>query len=305
MALNIFDKYGIKEVANVYFQALSDDPRLDVKKDDIVLYLDTLKVSTIETTAEQVDAQGGWGNPKLITWDYGKEVTITLEDALISMESLAFMYGGAIKDSSKENSKVQIHRSAEGTFDGKTGKFLYFYDGATKEKLSDEEADEKFGRLYNFVAGEADEDAEDGAEAGASNIDIQWMNFSQGTRGHFNASAENLTLEMINAGITEVKAGDRVRIFWVEERDEEDEKSAVEVNISSNTFPGTYRVVGDTFIRSQVDGSDSAYQFVINKAKVSSEVTLTLEAEGDPSTFEMTLTALRDDDQNMFSLIKY
>jgi len=29
----------------------------------------TLKVSTIETTAESVDATGGWGNPKLITWD--------------------------------------------------------------------------------------------------------------------------------------------------------------------------------------------------------------------------------------------
>lgn len=34
-----------------------------------VLFLDTLKVSTIEQTAEQVDARGGKGNPKLITWD--------------------------------------------------------------------------------------------------------------------------------------------------------------------------------------------------------------------------------------------
>ena len=25
MAVNIFDKYGIKEVANVYFEALEDD----------------------------------------------------------------------------------------------------------------------------------------------------------------------------------------------------------------------------------------------------------------------------------------
>lgn len=32
-----------------------------------VLYLDTLKVSTIEQTAEQADARGGKGNPKLIT----------------------------------------------------------------------------------------------------------------------------------------------------------------------------------------------------------------------------------------------
>lgn len=59
MAVNIFDKYGIKEVANVYFEALEDDLAAGVYKGDIVLYLDSLKVSTIETTAETSDATGG------------------------------------------------------------------------------------------------------------------------------------------------------------------------------------------------------------------------------------------------------
>ena len=67
--VNIFDKFGIKEVANVYFEALETDLKAKVYKGDIVLFLDTLKVSTIETTAENTDARGGWGNPKLITWD--------------------------------------------------------------------------------------------------------------------------------------------------------------------------------------------------------------------------------------------
>jgi len=52
----------IKEVANVYFEALEDDPKSNVYKGDIVLFLDTLKVSTIETTAENTDATGGWGS---------------------------------------------------------------------------------------------------------------------------------------------------------------------------------------------------------------------------------------------------
>ena len=34
-----------------------------------VLYLDTLKVSTIEQTAEEAEARGGKGNPPLIIWD--------------------------------------------------------------------------------------------------------------------------------------------------------------------------------------------------------------------------------------------
>lgn len=54
----------IKEVANVYFEALEDDPKANVFKGDIVLFLDTLKVSTIETTAETADATGGWGLKK-------------------------------------------------------------------------------------------------------------------------------------------------------------------------------------------------------------------------------------------------
>ena len=67
--VNIFEKFGLKEVANVYFEALTAERENGIEAGDIVLFLDTLKVSTIETTAESVDARGGWGNPKLITWD--------------------------------------------------------------------------------------------------------------------------------------------------------------------------------------------------------------------------------------------
>lgn len=36
-----------------------------------------------------------------------------------------------------------------------------------------------------------------------------------------------------------------------------------------------------------------------------SEVTLTMEAAGDPSVFDMTLNVLRDSNNQMMSLIKY
>ena len=86
-------------------------------------------------------------------------------------------------------------------------------------------------------------------------------------------------------------------------------ESAIEVTISPSTFPGTYRIVGDTFMRSEKTGKDEPFQFVIGKAKVQSEVTITLEAEGDPSTFEMTLTVLRSTndrgENEMMKLIRY
>ena len=77
---NILDRYGIKEVADVTFYELSN-AGLPTHP---VLYLDTLKVSTIEQTAEEAEARGGKGNAALIAWDYGKEINVTLEDALFS-----------------------------------------------------------------------------------------------------------------------------------------------------------------------------------------------------------------------------
>ena len=96
---NILDRYGIKEVADVTFYEINDDGTAGAP----VLYLDTLKVSTIEQTAENSEARGGKGNAALISWDYGKEITVTLEDALYSAKSLALMFGdedGATNDTS-------------------------------------------------------------------------------------------------------------------------------------------------------------------------------------------------------------
>jgi hypothetical protein len=58
MAVNIFEQYGVKEVANVAFYALSAEAG-GIEPGDIVLFLDSLKVSSIETTAETADATGG------------------------------------------------------------------------------------------------------------------------------------------------------------------------------------------------------------------------------------------------------
>ena len=301
MAVNIFDKYGIKEVANVYFEALEDEPKANVYKGDIVLYLDTLKVSTIETTAESVDATGGWGNPKLITWDYGKEITLTLEDALMSLESLRFMLGGAIKRPSATE-KVVVRHTEEVVVD--SSKMVPLpKDHLTGKTLTPKATVGHPIRLINLTAGTR-------TQIIAQTTDTNGIAMTaDGDNGATNA------IKFVNPamGITEPTdpaPGDHIRIFWEEVLDGTDDvESAVEVTISPDTYPGTYRVVGDTFMRSEKTGKDEAFQFVIGKAKVLSEVTLTLEAEGDPSTFEMTLNVLRSTNDNgeneMMKLIRY
>lgn len=280
MAVNIFERYGIKEVANVSLFALADDDVNGFKEGDVVLYLDTLKVSTTETTAENVSAQGGWGNPKLVTWDYGKEINVTLEDAVVSWEELRIIQGGQFRNAGATDGEgnkitVTVNRTAEKTF--KAGETIELPTGDGKT------VDGK----HNFPV-----------EAPTA---YKYINMDTGVRGHYPA-LDGETETLIGTEVPENETV-KIRFFWTEEKAEEG--TASEIVISPNTFPGTYKVVGDALIRSEKTGKDEAFQFVINKAKMLSEVTLTMQAEGDPSTFNMTLNVLRDNDGNMFSLIKY
>lgn len=167
---------------------------------------------------------------------YGKEITLTLEDALISMESLRLMMGGQLIKPT-ESSTVTVHCSEQGTAT-KDGEMPTLYDHLNTTKVITLPSE------YRFI------------------------NLSTGVRGTQDT-------------VKEIKNNDKIRVFWTEKVTEE--SKAVEISISPSTFPGTYKIVGETYIR-DTDGKDDAFQFVINKAKVGSEVTITMEADGDPST---------------------
>lgn len=285
---NIFEQYGIKEVANVYFEALANDAEANVYAGDIVLFLDSLKVSTIEASAETADARGGWGNPRLVTWDYGKEITVTLEDALISFESLRFMLGGAIKYPSAQDS-VEIRHTEEYAY-GSSG--IRIPDGTVIKASAGHPI-----RLINLTKGLRTQIAYDStaAENTYTIKDGTVINFKNDAMGQSSSATP--------------AEGDTIRIFWTEIVTSNTGDSTVEVTISPNTFPGSYRIVGDTFIRNASTGKDEMFQFVIGKAKVTSNVTFTLQAEGDPATFSMTLNVERskseDAKNEMMKLIRY
>lgn len=82
------NKYGVKEVADITI--------FDLATNKPILYLDTLKMTTIENTAEQSFARGGKGNPKLLSWDYNREGTVQIQNALMSTKSIALMTGNAV-----------------------------------------------------------------------------------------------------------------------------------------------------------------------------------------------------------------
>lgn len=261
---SIFDRYGIKEVADVTFYKIDSNGA----KGAPVLYLDTLKVSTVEQTASSADARGGKGNPKLVSWDFGKEINVTLTDALFSPASMAIMFG--------DKDGVGI---STGKTDEKITKVVMARISANQADTT-VEIDAKDGRKTVKVL----------ADGGAT------YNTTAGIVKVTDADGVDITAENF-AGQT---AGDKVFVHY-----EVTLQSKKVIDINADTFPGTYYITGDTFCRSDITGEDDFFQFIIPKAKMSSENTITLEAEGDPSVFNLNLTVLRPESGPMMQLIQY
>lgn len=264
---NILDKYGIKEVADVTFYEVDDKGQ----KGEPVLYLDTLKVSTIEQTAEEAEARGGKGNPPLIVWDYGKEINVTLEDALFSAKSMAIMFGdGKAKASNATGGMAVVTK----TFTYKSTLTTPAAAPASHEGLANYEG------YQNLIHGIKEGKTPSLVTAGTNAV--KWY-----------AEGNPTPVEQIGTDGTYYC----VCTFNV--------ATSYTIDISPNSFPGTYYVVGDTYARSSTTGDDEFFQFIIPKAKVQSENTITLEAEGDPSVFNLNLRVLRPATGPMMQLVKY
>lgn len=239
-----------------------------------VLYLDTLKVSTIEQTAETTDARGGKGNGKLISWDYNKEINVTLEDALFSAKSLAIMFGDG-------NVKNLTTTESNNTYIMKTEEFTIPSAGAVEQDVEVATLKTNGAEYWKkTIVGP------DGRIYDKQNPKFYDVNISKLKR------SEITPLAKLKTGSTYFCSYDLKIAGSV-------------IDVSANSFPGTYYVTGDTFARSNNSGNDQFFQFIIPKAKVTSENTITLEAEGDPSVFNMSLTVLRPADGIMMKLVQY
>jgi len=279
MALNILDRYGIKEVADVTFYEIDSKGAPSAP----VLYLDTLKVSTIEQNAESTDATGGKGNPPLISWDYGKEINVTLEDALFSVKSLAVMFGGDVDVNAHGQEvlktipakQLKLADEIPATTDGgtKVDAQLFFRLNGQDFYIPAEKA---LGFVYGDVDGKYD------IKPGVKVTTTNYTDF------------DYVTVDLLDMASEQGKSAPAVGV------------KGLEIEISADRFPGTYYVTGDTYARNQVNGKDEYFQFIIPRAKVQpTDLSLTMEAEGDPSTFSMTLKVLRTESGNMMKLVKY
>lgn len=436
--MNIFEQYGIQEVADATLYSIE----LDENDDEIyvpILYFDTLKISTLEGTSEQVSARGGLGNPELITWDYGKEITVTLQDALYTPASQSLTWGGKYgtkkfelygdftprifeKDKYGYNIYFQENGGLETSRPGESESGKIILDNFSNFYISYRGSNDNYAEAYcwktdlKFISNKTGERfyAENievrynideqkwyfnslGASGGTSTVTpvkyisfykiiknknnekirIQVGDFTLNDERNMNLTPPQEVIYNIKSGLNNVYYLDRMekcratqtfvintdnnmlhhnysllekysqcpltvyidpktmkpyepntdefhrkngeiiqgdlRVIkqyeiyykWTRSRAIDYTSLGHQIVIDATHFPGTYRLVGETYARSRKTGKDQRYQFEIPLCKMSSDTNLTLEAGGEPTTFDMTLKVLRREDGTMMKLTQY
>lgn len=257
------DKFGMKEVLDVTLY--------DMETGKPVIRFDSLKNSSINITADKVSARGGRGNNKLITWEFNKEGTLTVEDALLSPKSIELVSGIATVEGAQT---LHMRQATEYDSDGNDKGELYPLKttAAGKVTLAFTPKDDK----SNIIVYKADD--EFGTPITVSAV-----------------TDKELTL-------TGISAVTNVIVYYTFESGAETQT----YTIDAKTFSGTYKLVGDTVIRNSKTGKDEPFQVIIPNLKWSSAFTFSLSAEGDPSTQSFECDILKPADSAILvQMVRY
>lgn len=255
-------KFGVRECADIVFKAKSAVKIGShvFKAGEPVLYLDTAKTSTVETSATTVYATGGRGNARLLGWEGEKVLTFTVEDALISDVGLAVLTGADLIYANGTTQTVKQH--------------------ATQTILLNAE---------NFKASE--NTITIAGDTIYANGDTYLMLLDpNGEMSGVPVKATKVIGNVITVPANLFKVGDTVLVdYYIEHKTD-----AFQVDITPDKFAGYYYVEGSTLYRRQMDGVDLPAELIIPKVKIQSAITLTMASSGDPSTFTFTMDAFPD-----------
>ena len=242
---------------------------------DVVLYdlvcgnpvakFDTLKLSTVEQTADTNDVQGGKGNPILARIASNKAVNLTIQDAVMSMTYLAVVTGGEVVTSG-ENTAIRIayNEKVKATAEGL--KLTHSMAGNSTLWL----AEVKDGIISERKARFDTKDA-------AQDISLTDPNWRPG----------DYTIE----------EDKEYQVFY--SYDITKAEQAKELTVFSDIFAKTYRFVGDTELYNTFTGRNDALQIEVPRFALDNNYTFELNADGTAAVFDMNGTALADDDKRL------
>jgi hypothetical protein len=243
--LNHFkEKFGIVTVVNATFY------EVDGKKP--LISFDTLKMSNITSEGQQKEIRGGQGAELLLQYDFGRTANVEITDALVSMGSLEYLFGGTL---------------TTGTF-----KALRRIEGVVA--------------TANTIPTPTDEDSS--IEEATRLMVIA----PDGTKTVWPAAGDMADdVDEIEAIVSFAAPVGSKYVLWYPSTKTTGEYNR-EMVLKATDFPPTVRFIGETVVLDADKGQKVAFQVEIPKLKLNANFTLSLDAEGDPSVFDFSGVAL-------------
>lgn len=277
-------KFGSREVANVVFRA-KNKMTLGSRtfyKDEPVLYFDTLKTSGLEGASTSTYAQGGWGNPRLIAWESDKQLTLTMQDALLSPEGLAILSGADLIEATND-APIYVHQTSQ--VEVKIANTIVLPKGTIpcwnggRKSGEDTSATDKyvFHKEADIFCMKLDANGE---IVGEPCVPASVTVVGEGTEAistiKCHADGENVT--------TDLPIGSVVLVDYYVAK-----KTGFQAEITADKFAGNFYIEGETLFRREADGVDMPAEMIIPNGKVQTNFNLTFSNSGDPATFDFTV----------------
>lgn len=277
-------KFGSREVANVVFRA-KNKMTLGSRtfyKDEPVLYFDSLKTSGLEGASTSTYAQGGWGNPRLIAWESDKQLTLTMQDALLSPEGLAIL-SGADLIAATETAPIYVHQTSQ--VEVKTANTLVLPTGVIpcwnggRKNGEDTSATDKY--VYHKEADIFCMKLTDNGEIEVepcvpAKVTVTGTGSAAVTTIVCHADGENMT--------TELPVGSVVLVDYYVAKN-----AGFQAEITADKFAGNFYIEGETLFRRESDGVDMPAEMVIPNGKIQTNFNFTFSNSGDPAVFDFTV----------------
>ncbi len=261
-------RFGIREICDVKFKCKVDNTTIGsttFMKDDLVIYFDSAKTSSLEGTATSVYATGGRGAARLLTWEGEKEMTFTFEDALISPLGMSILMGANLITGGNYYRSVLIKATAVDV------------DGAIQLDIND--------ALVELCG--ADATLEDGSDNTGAGFGVYLVDgAAQGAKMTGTSVEDNV----ITAGTDEpfIAGSSYIVDGYVSVK-------GTTLTVESDKFSDYFYIEADTLFRDETTGGeDVAAQFVIPKGKVASNFNISMANSGDPSTFTFEVACMED-----------
>jgi hypothetical protein len=300
------ERFGMVTVMDVVLYDINNNGTQGAPK----LFLDTLKMTNINTEGSNKEIRGGIGNDMLISYDFGRTANVEIQDALLSPESLSVLWGaGAQQYVTEISHNVLVENSSAitaGTI--KPGSvYVYPVDGSdlagfTQGQSAIPSFSNKKCRVL-WIETKASTTLTDQTQ----NFTIPasgWVDLIISVPGAtsitsvvdsndvavpFVFDTNNQTVYIDAAALEAATAGVGVITFA---------KASGEfkqVTLTNDNFPQAMKLVGESFVIEEKTGKKKKIKIEIPKFKINSNFSFSMDAEGDASVFDFSGVALAQD----------